>query len=755
MNSDFSQTLPPNPDLAHQAAFHSHFSPFWTDVMKHSAVPYPIMMSSNRTKELQDLHTALHTALTAIVRRWWSRPDFSDVIPVSEKLSRVLKELDRVRPYEMIGSFRPDFLIRDGDSKSSNGMKTNGVNDNELDGSLTICEINARFMFNGFILAMEMDQARERSGLTTEGEKEGLHHSTCGKFTDLVQAYANLIDASRPVAIVGDKELRDPHDVAPAADMLFPFSRFVKPQSLRLSSDGMGITDDIGPLDQFLLEMHQFEIEELSEPLLHVLAKTCWNDLRTIYFVHDKRMLYLIRRELEWLVGLGEITPGQAEVLRRGVTESYIPKDPQFERILHEGKKDEWTLKMCMAGKGEGMIFGKNVDEDRWKEVLESQRQQESGCSYVLQRYIKQKRVPLMVPMPSSSPDGEASLTKVCWPLVGTFLCVDRHFLGISPWRTAPADIIALSHGLGFAFPSITEVSVPSVNIIKAPQANPQNGVNGVNGVENSNSKPNVSVPADARVFAALNGPEVQYDQVRASLAKYGLSVVHLPRQDPDSKYVVALSQALGLPLAHSSAHGILWDVRPIEGMDSKRAARSETKECFPWHTDCSFELAPPRYFALHILHPDLCGGGQLRLLSVPHLLERLPAEIIATLQTPQFKFRVPREFMKDKDHVVGSILMPLPLGPGEGTPVWKMRYRREIIDPMNEEAKNALDVLEKVLAEINEGKTPGVNVLGPDVMTENAVIVVDNARFLHARSEINDPRRWLRRVRWAPEHFD
>jgi hypothetical protein len=94
-----------------------------------------------------------------------------------------------------------------------------------------------------------------------------------------------------------------------------------------------------------------------------------------------------------------------------------------------------------------------------------------------------------------------------------------------------------------------------------------------------------VSVPADARVFAALNGPEMQYDQVRMSLARYGLSVVHLPRKDPHSKYVVALSQALGQPLPHSSLHGILWDVRPIEGMDSLRAARSETKECFPWHT--------------------------------------------------------------------------------------------------------------------------------------------------------------------------
>jgi hypothetical protein len=182
MNTDFSQILPPNPAVAHQATFHSHFSPFWTDLIKHSAVPYPIMMPPSRTQELQDLHAALHTALRTIVRRWWSRPDFADIIPVSEKLTRVLKELDRVRPYEVIGSFRPDFLIREGNYRSRAGMETDEVDDNELDGSLTICEINARFMFNGFILAMEMDQARQKSALTTTEEKEGLHHSTCGTF---------------------------------------------------------------------------------------------------------------------------------------------------------------------------------------------------------------------------------------------------------------------------------------------------------------------------------------------------------------------------------------------------------------------------------------------------------------------------------------------------------------------------------------------------------------------------------------------
>ncbi|KAA8898496.1 hypothetical protein FN846DRAFT_892780 [Sphaerosporella brunnea] len=752
MDSDFSHILPPNPDPAHWATFHSYFPP---ELAKCSTVPYPIMMPTSRAQELQDLHAALHTALRALVRRWWSRPDFADVIPVSEKLTRVLKELDHVRPYEVIGSFRPDFLIPEGKRRSPAGTGTDEVDSNELDAPLTICEINARFMFNGFTLAIEMDQARQKSGLTTAEEKQGRCHSSCGTLIDVAQSFAGLVDSSRPVALLVHKEfvLNGSRHMVSAAANFFPHSRLVNPESLRLLPDGGGITDNVGPVDQFLLELHQSEIEALPEPLLHVLARSCWNDLRTIYFVHDKRMLYLIRRELEWLVCLGEITPSQAEVLRRGVAETYIPADPQFERVLQKDRKEEWTLKMCMAGKGEGMVFGKNVDENTWRELMGLCKQEavlsgrqrspasstaskhrfgketEDIGSYVLQRYIKQKRISLLVPMPSS--DGEPSPTTVCWPLVGAFLCVGSSFLGVSPWRTAPSDIIALS--LGCALPGILDISVSPTKTLS--DATPHGG--------------KVSIPADARVFAALNGPETQYSQIRMSLAKYGLSVVHLPRKDPGSKYVVALSQALGEPLPHSSSHGILWDVRPVEGMDSLHVARSETKECFPWHTDCSFELEPPRYFALHILHPDNCGGGQLRLLSVPHLLERFSKQTLTALRTPQFKFRVPREFSKDKDHVIGSILMFLPL-----VPCWKMRYRRDIIEPLNEEAQVALGALEEALAEIDEGKAPGVSILGPDVMTENAVVVVDNARFLHARSEIKDPKRWLRRVRWAPEFF-
>lgn len=106
----------------------------WPHGYNLSANPYPFYMSSARLVELQQLHSALHTALVSIVTNWWSMPRYQAAIPTSPKIERVLRSLVSRRPYATIGSYRPDFLIP-----------------LQKDGALSICEINARFSFNGFI----------------------------------------------------------------------------------------------------------------------------------------------------------------------------------------------------------------------------------------------------------------------------------------------------------------------------------------------------------------------------------------------------------------------------------------------------------------------------------------------------------------------------------------------------------------------------------------------------------------------------
>lgn len=160
---------------------------------------------------------------------------------------------------------------------------------------------------------------------------------------------------------------------------------------------------------------------------------------------------------------------------------------------------------------------------------------------------------------------------------------------------------------------------------------------------------------------------------------------------------------------------------------------------------DCSFEDSPPRYFGLHVIRKDRHGGGKLRLVHTESILENISCESIDVLQSSSYKIKVPQEFHKDVDHIVGPLLS------SDGRR--KLRYRQDIIEPLTSQAAVALEELERSL-QICEDADGIVKLVGGDVMKDGCIILLDNARWLHARTPVNDPKRWLRRVRWGPEKF-
>jgi len=392
-------------------------------------------------------------------------------------------------------------------------------------------------------------------------------------------------------------------------------TRIVNPANLRLvpsstSPTGVSLSDDIGVLDQFVLELHQDEIENLDEEILLQLARTCWNDLRTIYFAHDKRLLGIIQREAGWLVEMGDITASQAETLRHSIAETYIRGDPIYRLLIDSAdpeEKNNWTLKTCMAGKGEGMIFGKDLGEKEWKDILKAvggsdqfNRNDGGNCTvdtgsvqtnnsssetkfelawqqpYILQRYISQKKLYLAVRNRTLQ---TPTFMNVRWVAIGTMLCVNENFLGVSPWRASSEDIVAVGRG-GMLLPGVTtpgELFTP-VNTTGRTLTAPA--------MLDRSEPHHLKVPSEARISApSLETIASQVEPVREALEKYGLVVVYLNFDDPGSTYMGSMIRSLGKPHAHSDSHGILWDVKPVEGKDAEKAAWSETMGCFPWHT--------------------------------------------------------------------------------------------------------------------------------------------------------------------------
>lgn len=248
--------------------------------------------------------------------------------------------------------------------------------------------------------------------------------------------------------------------------------------------------------------------------------------------------------------------------------------------------------------------------------------------------------------------------------------------------------------------------------------------------------------------------------QISQALRTHGILKVVLGFHDESSNYLQDLMYSLnerhghGLPISHSASRGWFWDVRPSLTTSTSQShnhqARSETTEEFPWHTDCSYEDAPPRFFALQVLQPDRHGGGTLSVMNVERLGSLLSPRTIAALLKPQYRFSIPPEFVKDTSapgYIIGSVLAANKTGRAT-----MVRFREDIITPLNAEASAALQELKQTLLGL-EAQNSIIH-LTPEDLPRNSIVLMDNYRWLHARNQVMDRDRHLRRVRWDPRPF-
>ncbi|MCJ1334179.1 hypothetical protein MMC10_010886 [Thelotrema lepadinum] len=231
------------------------------------------------------------------------------------------------------------------------------------------------------------------------------------------------------------------------------------------------------------------------------------------------------------------------------------------------------------------------------------------------------------------------------------------------------------------------------------------------------------------------------------------MAIVDLQFPDSKSNYLRNLVLGLGRyhdhgpPLTHSTTRGWFWDVKPIEKTELQ--ARSESKFNFPWHTDCSFESRPPRFFALHVLHADRNGGGTLAAMSILQLIRRLKPSTYEALCRPDFLIPVPLEFAKGTASINGSLISPAK-DPSQA----RLRYRSDIIRPLTNDARVALDEVDRLLVNGPESEGAIWISLTSEILPDRTICLMDNGRFMHARTQVLDSERHLRRIRWDRQEF-
>jgi len=199
---------------------------------------------------------------------------------------------------------------------------------------------------------------------------------------------------------------------------------------------------------QARLQLHQRELEALDDDTLRALAPISLNDFRTIYLVHDKRMLGIIHQELDSLVHEHHtLSPEEAEILRAGIVHTRIPGSVELRNLLDNirtGKenKDHFVLKLVGSGKGKGIIFGSDITKEAFVEALERLMvARVDGKLHVVQKMVEQPRFDVFVP----EKNGRSPVSSQ--NIVGSIFMVNGQSLGMGMFRSSSDRVCALAEG--------------------------------------------------------------------------------------------------------------------------------------------------------------------------------------------------------------------------------------------------------------------------------------------------------------------
>ena len=123
-------------------------------------------------------------------------------------------------------------------------------------------------------------------------------------------------------------------------------------------------------------------------------------------------------------------------------------------------------------------------------------------------------------------------------------------------------------------------------------------------------------------------------------------------------------------------------------------------------------------------------------------------------LSRPEFRINVPPEFVKRQDerHIVGSLLSYSDDGRDEAALGAEIRFREDIVVPLTKAAEVAFAEFKSILGG-PEAVQRAVH-LKPEMLPRGSILFLNNRTWLHARNEVKDPDRHLRRVRWDARSF-
>ena len=227
------------------------------------------------------------------------------------------------------------------------------------------------------------------------------------------------------------------------------------------------------------------------------------------------------------------------------------------------------------------------------------------------------------------------------------------------------------------------------------------------------------------------NYEEIDILLIKHILDKYG--IISIDIKDFKEFDFLQFILKIGNPHGHDQIDKVVWDIKQGGTTGKETLARSHGNKEFTFHTDCSYEINPPAYFALFIIEHDTEGGGYNLFIKNETIIEQLSEKSFDILTNNKITVKVPPEFYKGKETEEIYLI----------DRDFNLQYRQDIIirEKLNMEQIKALNELEKIIFNpINMRKL---------FVKKGKMVIIDNKALLHARTEIKDKKRHLQRIRF------
>ncbi len=244
------------------------------------------------------------------------------------------------------------------------------------------------------------------------------------------------------------------------------------------------------------------------------------------------------------------------------------------------------------------------------------------------------------------------------------------------------------------------------------------------------------TIKAPATKFSLAYGRPFDLNAYRGALSVSGYAAIALDFADKGEVLLKLVNQlSLGAPHSHDHSGRQVWDVKYDSSIDQQTGTRSHTLREFPMHTDASFEVPPPQYVALYVVHEDRLGGGITQLLDSKSFWPALSLESKETLSKSFFTITVPAEFRQ----FAGQETVSVPLLDAFGN--FRFRHELLVFEKLSPMQLTAVDELQLLLN--NEQWFLSFN------LPRQTILLIDNGRMFHARTRVLDSERHLLRMRF------